>query len=147
MLASEVSRRQRDGRPLAVLLADLDHFKRINDTFGHLAGDAVLRAAARRIRGALRPYDALGRYGGEELLVVLPACDLAGAREAAERVRAAIAAGPVPTDYGDIDVTASIGVAVLEGDAVLAVDSLLQEADRALYRAKHAGRNRVDVAE
>lgn len=134
------SKARRDGSTLSVLVVDIDHFKRINDQLGHDAGDKVLARAARACQGALRQFDAIGRVGGEEFLVILPAAALAQAAQVAERVRVAVMA----LQFGDISptlkVTLSLGVAELAaGDATL--QSLIQRADEALYRAKQGGRN------
>jgi len=145
-LSKELARRQRTGDALSIIFADLDHFKRINDTHGHLAGDEVLRECSRRMSASLRNYDALGRYGGEELLAVLPNCDSAGALIVAERMRSAIAASPVATDYGDIAASTSVGVATITGADSIDINALLHRADAALYRAKLEGRNCVVVA-
>jgi two-component system, cell cycle response regulator len=142
-LTIELSRAKREGKPLAVALADLDHFKKVNDTLGHSAGDAILREAAARIRGALRAYDSLGRYGGEEFLIVLPNCDADAAVVVAERARDCVA---TPMHVGAVDVPLSISVGVASTTtAAEDPDSLIQAADDALYRAKAAGRNRVSV--
>lgn len=146
-LAEELNRAQREGTTLAVIMADLDRFKRINDTYGHLGGDAVLKEVARRISGSVRPYDVVGRYGGEEIIIVLPACDRTGAVSFAERIRRAIDAGPVETNEGRIHVTTSLGVAIAGCSHTVDVDSVIREADRALYRAKLEGRNRVVTAD
>ncbi len=114
-LEKEMARAGREERHLAVIMADLDDFKRINDTYGHLAGDAVLQAVAQRMRSSVRSYDLVGRYGGEELLIALPGCDSAGAIHFAERVRTAIADKPVETKEGLIRVTLSLGVASSQG--------------------------------
>lgn len=135
-----------DTRPVSIIFGDLDHFKRINDEYGHLAGDAVLREVSRRVAAVLRPYDSLGRYGGEELLIVLPACGRDGALEVAERVRAAVATLPVETDFGAIACTLSIGVAVAGEAVATPSQQLIHQADEALYRAKRGGRNRVEMA-
>ncbi len=127
--------------PFAVLLLDLDHFKRVNDTHGHQAGDAVLHHMARTLQRNLRGRDSLlGRYGGEEFVLLLPATSLEQAQALAERLRAALEACPLDSDIGPIAVTTSIGVAA-DVDATL--ERLLARADAALYRAKAAGRNRV----
>jgi diguanylate cyclase (GGDEF)-like protein len=144
----ELARAER--RPKAtfgVLMVDLDLFKRINDTYGHLAGDAVLRAVAATIRSQVRDYDSVGRFGGEEFLVLLPEVPERVARAVAERVRTAIARLEVSVDVsGRPDVitglSASIGVATYP-DAGTALDRILHAADTAMYRAKAAGRNRV----
>lgn len=130
--------------PFAVAVADLDHFKQINDTHGHAAGDVVLQEAARRLRSALRDYDSVGRYGGEEFLVLLPGCDGASAHVVAERARAAIAMEPADCDGTPVPMTASIGVAFTSSAVDAAV--LIDAADAALYRAKAGGRNRVEIA-
>lgn len=128
-------------QPFAALLLDLDHFKRINDTHGHLAGDAVLHHAARTLQRNLRGRDELlGRYGGEEFVLLLPATSLEQAQALAERLRAALEACPLDGDAGAIGITTSIGVAA---DAEAGLQDLLARADLALYRAKAAGRNRV----
>jgi diguanylate cyclase (GGDEF)-like protein len=143
-LGEFVSLARRHGEELAAAMIDLDHFKRINDTAGHPAGDAVLRVTAERLRGILRAEDVLGRWGGEEFLALLPRTDAAGAQLAAERMRQAVGGQPIQLpEGGEIRVTASIGVAtgVDEGAA-----GLVQRADGALYEAKAAGRDRVVVA-
>jgi diguanylate cyclase (GGDEF)-like protein len=146
ILRKEMARQEREHQPLSLMLADLDHFKRINDSYGHLAGDAVLREVAQRMSAVLRPYDALGRYGGEELLVVLPACDERGAAEVAERIRASVAASTIVTEQGNIAASVSIGVVVTAVTNAHSCNDLIRTADIALYRAKEKGRNRVDLA-
>jgi diguanylate cyclase (GGDEF)-like protein len=146
LLARELSRAERERRPVSLILADLDHFKRINDGYGHLAGDAVLREATRRMAALMRPYDIVGRYGGEEFLVVLPGCDLPQAQDIAERIRREIRATPVETEEGAIPVTSSLGVSATSLLGELLPDALIQAADAALYRAKEQGRDRVEVA-
>jgi diguanylate cyclase (GGDEF)-like protein len=128
---------------VAVILADLDHFKRINDTLGHLAGDSVLRQVAQRLHHSVRPYDAVGRYGGEEFLIVLPGCDGDSALSLAERLRQAIASDRIDAEGTEVAITLSLGVAVSSGEAQLDAVELLRAADAALYEAKNAGRNRV----
>jgi diguanylate cyclase (GGDEF)-like protein len=132
----------RDGKPLSVIFVDLDNFKRVNDTHGHPVGDAVLREVSRLLGAQLRAYDAVGRYGGEEFLIVLPGCASANALEVAERVRRAVAEKPVNTTAGQVAMTISLGVATTGGQSV-GPDELIQAADKALYWAKRAGRNRV----
>ncbi|MBZ5724033.1 MAG: diguanylate cyclase [Acidobacteriia bacterium] len=145
-LQNELARAGREGQPVSLLMVDLDHFKAINDTCGHLAGDAVLREAAHRMKAAVRRYDAIGRYGGEEFLVVLPGCGREDACAQAERVRAAVAAEPFAACSQALPVTASIGVACCPVPFPLATDALIHDADLALYDGKNMGRNRVVVA-
>ena len=145
-LDRELERSLRVGAPCAVVFVDLDHFKRVNDTHGHAAGDAVLRATASTMRSTLRPYDLIGRYGGEEFVVVLPGCDAAGAQAAAERLRASIAAAAVSVGKVTLRVTCSLGIAVAGPGSARDRDGLLAAADAALYEAKKAGRNRAVMA-
>ena len=140
----EVDRAQRHHRPLAVAMLDADHFKRINDSYGHHAGDEVLRAIADRCRRTLRTNDVLGRYGGEEFVVLFPETNLAEAGIVAERLRAAIADEPVIVGESTLPVTVSLGVAALTPEMDL--QRLLQTADGAMYAAKQAGRNLVRTA-
>jgi len=133
------------GEPVSVLFIDLDHFKRINDAHGHLAGDVCLREASKRIGGVLRRTDALGRYGGEEFLVVLQGASGQVAETIAEQIRAAVAAEPVHASQQPIPLSCSVGVASSSGDALSAED-LIARADAALYAAKRQGRNRVALA-
>lgn len=142
---AEHRRARRFGHPLAALMLDLDHFKKVNDRYGHGAGDDVLREVARRIQATVREIDVPARYGGEEFAVLLPETDLATARDVAERIRLTVMDAPIHTRQGPVAVTLSAGVAVLDrGDGDLG--TLLEAADAALYQAKSAGRNRVAVA-
>ncbi len=141
-LEQELSRCHRDRRTVGVILLDIDHFKKINDTYGHFAGDAVLRETATRLRGNMRPYDQVGRYGGEEFLVVLPNCDLEQAAMQAERMRVKLESSAMVVDGTEMRVSASFGVTVSDGSE-LNPDSFVRVADEALYRAKDAGRNCV----
>jgi two-component system, cell cycle response regulator len=134
---------EREAKGVAVIFVDLDNFKAVNDKYGHLVGDAVLREIAQRLGWSLRAYDAVGRYGGEEFLIVLPACAGNDARHIAERLRSLVAEEPVNTSAGPIAMTVSLGVADSERRHP-AVDDLIDRADRALYHAKQAGRNRVE---
>ncbi|MFZ5723389.1 MAG: GGDEF domain-containing protein [Pseudomonadota bacterium] len=145
-LEREMARMRRSRAPLSVLLADLDHFKTINDTWGHPTGDRVLRAAAAALQDAVREYDAVGRYGGEEFLVVLPDASPEVARRVAERCRERLAALRVQADNGDaVPVSGSIGLACNAARPDADPDMLVQRADQALYRAKQNGRNRVEA--
>jgi diguanylate cyclase (GGDEF)-like protein len=140
----EVSRARRHQTPLAVIMADLDHFKAINDQHGHLAGDTVLREAARRLRSSLRTSDVIGRYGGEEFIVAAPQCGLADAEILAERFRASICTPEIDLSDRLIRVTMSVGVAATADMQHAA--HLIKAADQALYRAKNAGRDRVELS-
>ena len=146
VLEQEVERAQRYQRPLSLVLLDLDHFKRVNDTHGHAAGDEVLKAAALVLRSVCRDVDLAARLGGEELALVLPETDAGGAHTVAERIRHKIEAGVHRSPAGDsFSVTASMGVATIAPDTDTG-EALLQAADVALYRAKDGGRNRVVLA-
>jgi len=146
LLQREVRRTEREGGSLAVLLADVDHFKAVNDTLGHLSGDDALREAARRVSHAVRSYDFVGRYGGEEFLILLPGCDRSAAEDRAKRLSEAVAGAPIETSGGTTRITLSVGV-ISSADAPQSDPvALLRAADAALYRAKVAGRNRVELA-
>ncbi len=141
----EIVRANRERRPLAILIGDLDHFKQVNDTFGHLTGDVALRAAAGALGSGLRPSDLLGRFGGEEFTVVLPGTGAVEAHRIAERLRQAMAEATVLVGDVRVPLSVSLGVAVLGRHGEDLTD-LLAAADAALYRAKDAGRNQVSVA-
>ncbi|HEX4167737.1 MAG TPA: diguanylate cyclase [Bryobacteraceae bacterium] len=141
-LEQELSRCHRDHRSVGIILLDIDHFKKINDTHGHFAGDGVLREAASRLRGNMRTYDQIGRYGGEEFLVVLPNCDLEQATHQAERMRERLYATSMIVDGTEIRVSASFGVTVSDCSEREGGD-FIRVADEALYRAKASGRNCV----
>jgi two-component system, cell cycle response regulator len=125
-----------------VMMLDVDHFKRVNDSYGHPAGDAVLREVARRAQLAVRDYDLVGRYGGEEFLIILPDCAPDQLQSCAERIRQAVAGQPVTSDDSSISITVSIGTAILDPLSTNEKDALAA-ADTALYHAKNSGRNRV----
>ena len=139
-LEQELSRCHRDRRTVGVILLDIDHFKKINDTYGHFAGDTVLRETAARLRSNMRPYDHVGRYGGEEFLVVLPNCDLEQAAHQAERMRAKLNGSGMIVDGAEMQVSASFGVTVSDGSE-RSPDLFVRVADEALYKAKASGRN------
>jgi diguanylate cyclase (GGDEF)-like protein len=145
-LKREVGRSARYGTPVSVLLLDLDHFKQVNDRFGHAAGDRVLREAAQELERGIRHEDRLGRFGGEEFLVVAPCIGEQEAVRMAERLRARIAARPIEWRGDDICITASVGVAACPGGVGRSANALLEAADGALYEAKARGRNQVAAA-
>lgn len=138
----DISRKQQT--PLCLVMADIDWFKQVNDALGHLAGDEVLKYVTQRIQATLRPVDVLGRYGGEEFLIILPETDLPTAAIIAERIRAHVAECPIHTQHQDVTVTISLGVSEYHGE--LELSTLIEHADTAMYEAKKVGRNRV-VAE
>jgi diguanylate cyclase (GGDEF)-like protein len=143
-LKREMARSQRSGQPVAIIMADIDHFKKINDSHGHAAGDDALKEVARRLKADLRPYDLAGRYGGEEFLLVLPTCNLEAAMRRAEQLRLSVSKD-FQTVFGSLPITLSMGVTVSTPLCDLTVEELLQQADQALYRAKETGRNCVQA--
>jgi two-component system, cell cycle response regulator len=145
-LSRELGRSSRQGSSLGLLLVDVDHFKHVNDTFGHAAGDAVLREVTRRLGEGVRPYDVLGRLGGEEFLLVLPDCNALETLRLGERLRLRLSAEPICYGGESIAVTVSIGAAIRGPDGLSTAESLIQSADEALYRAKRGGRDRVEAA-
>ncbi len=145
ILQRELTRAAREQRSVGVVLADLDRFKDVNDTYGHFAGDAVLREFTRRMSAAMRSYDSIGRYGGEEFLVILPGCDEACTANQAERMRAALAAEPMQINDAQHMVTASFGATTWRPDSDVIGDTLIHIADDALYMAKNQGRNRTVI--
>ncbi|MGH9444009.1 MAG: GGDEF domain-containing response regulator [Thermoanaerobaculia bacterium] len=145
-LDQEMARGRRERFPVATILLDLDHFKQVNDRHGHLAGDETLREFVRRVKSVVRPYDAIGRYGGEEFLLVLPRCEAAGAAQLSERILPAIGQEPFLTRKGPIAVTVSAGISTSEASGLATPEEMIHAADLALYRAKRAGRNRAEVA-
>jgi len=147
ILHRELDRSRREEVPLGLIMLDLDHFKKVNDRYGHLTGDEVLHKVAGFMVASLRSYDSAGRYGGEEFLMVLPGCDARDAKAIAERLRLLSASNPVATSEGSFVVTLSLGVATTDGSKDCGMGSLIKAADEALYRAKDQGRNRVEVWE
>jgi len=140
---AEIARAKRHGAPFSLLALDLDHFKAINDSYGHQTGDQVLQRFVKKCLDAIRPYDGVARVGGEEFMVLLPQVALDAARSIGERIRAAIAGAPFDSGNGNpIDVTVSVGVSEFGRDGET-IDAILRKADERLYRAKHQGRNRV----
>ena len=143
-IGSELSRAKRQNSQISISILDLDHFKSINDTFGHLAGDAVLREGMHRVKLAVREYDSVGRFGGEEFIVVLPGANTTDAFSVAERIRIRINEKAADVDGTIISFTVSQGLATCNGDATM--DEMIALADEALYRAKENGRDRVEKA-
>jgi diguanylate cyclase (GGDEF)-like protein len=139
----ERSRGGREGKSTTIIMADIDHFKRINDSLGHAAGDEVLKEVGRRLKSDLRPYDVVGRYGGEEFLIILPGCDLTTGARRADELRNLVAKDPIFTPFGTTTATVSLGVTAAF-DRECPVSDLLREADVCMYAAKKKGRNRVE---
>jgi two-component system, cell cycle response regulator len=144
-LANELARASRQKSSVGLLLLDVDHFKQVNDTFGHLIGDEVLRRVSQSLRTATRLYDAVGRYGGEEFLIVLPGCDETNAVSHAERLRAAVSRVSINTPTGTVSVAVSLGVTVFDSQRDDDSNELIARADAGLYLAKQNGRNRVEI--
>ncbi|HWO33611.1 MAG TPA: diguanylate cyclase [Candidatus Acidoferrum sp.] len=144
-LTRELARSKRDSKPIGIILADVDHFKSINDTCGHLYGDEALKEIARRFRAKLRVYDAVGRYGGEEFLLILPGCDAMMTVIRADDMRGHVAITPVVSANTSRVITISVGVVSSEQGGT--AEELLTQADCGLYRAKQKGRNRVEHVE
>ena len=143
-LHRELDRAQRENLPLSVIMADLDDFKRVNDTFGHLAGDYVLVEVTRRFHECLRSYDSIGRYGGEEFLFVLPGCDAATAIAQAERIQASLSHEPILVPGSSVQITVSQGVTTWRMPFADDVRGLINAADSALYLVKSSGRDGVE---
>lgn len=148
LLERELARAYRENTGIGLIFVDIDHFSSLNDTHGRAAGDDVIQHVTGILSRAVRQYDALGRYGGEEFLILLPNCPPDVTRKVAERMRTAVASEPVPTESGYLPVTISLGVASCGDGAIgYSPESLLQAADKAVIKSKRAGRNAVSVAE
>ena len=147
LIDTQIARAQRLREPFAIVMIDIDHFKQINDVHGHVVGDMALRAVAETLKGSLREYDQLGRFGGEEFIIILGDVGRERALETAERLRAAVAGCGFGYEGRGIPLTISIGVTVAETAEKRDADAFVAAADRALYRAKRAGRNRVEADE
>ncbi len=146
LLGRELARSRREQVSTSILMCDLDHFKKVNDTYGHLSGDDVLKETSKRLLASVRSYDFVGRYGGEEFLVVLNNCNPAFALARAEEIRKSISQRLVPTTSGLVPLTMSLGLLISQEWGCQPVEELLREADGALYAAKAAGRNCVKIA-
>ncbi len=146
-LEKELQRSERSQKPLALIMIDIDHFKSINDTYGHQQGDCVLQALADQMKTQLRDYDIAARFGGEEFALVLPETELAKALQVAERLREAATQVRCPDEGTEMALTISLGVAAFPMPKIRTIDDLIREADRALYLAKEKGRNRVETFE
>jgi two-component system cell cycle response regulator len=142
-IEKELSRSGREGKPTTLMMVDIDYFKRINDSLGHAAGDEVLKEVARRLKADLRPYDVVGRYGGEEFLIILPGCALPIGVRRADEIRNLVAKDPILTPFGTTTATVSLGVTA-SSDGADSVSALLRDADVCMYAAKKNGRNRVE---
>jgi diguanylate cyclase (GGDEF)-like protein len=147
-LRLELTRLALDRVPVSVLLCDVDHFKRVNDLHGHLVGDEILRQIATRLLGAVRSGDSVGRYGGEEFLILLKCCAGVNLRDRAEKVRESVEYSPFPTDSGSLSISVSVGsLSVDEQNAGQSMEAILRKVDAALYLAKTTGRNRIVCAD
>jgi diguanylate cyclase (GGDEF)-like protein len=144
-LNRELQRSEREGKPVGVVMADLDHFKRVNDDHGHLAGDAVLREASRRMLSVIRTYDFIGRYGGEEFMIVFPGSNREGVFRLAERLRNSVRNEPIDIQGGSLPVSMSLGAGSFIGCGYHDPSTVLRIVDEALYRAKRGGRNRTEL--
>jgi diguanylate cyclase (GGDEF)-like protein len=148
LLQAALKRSNQEGFPVSLFLCDIDHFKRINDVHGHMAGDEVLREISSRLFAAIRSTDSVGRYGGEEFLVVLSGCSGSDLKFVGEQLRKAVGSVPFSTTYGSISVSLSAGAITLDPwDGSMPIEKILDEADAALYRAKRSGRDRVVYVE
>jgi diguanylate cyclase (GGDEF)-like protein len=147
MVGMELARAGREGSRLALLVIDIDHFKRVNDAHGHAVGDEVLREVARRLQEGLRSAEALGRYGGDEFIAVLRPCTVATATRVSDRLRGLVESTLIPTRAGLIPLTVTVGAVVSSADQVFDPNGLIEVADHALYRAKREGRNRAEITE
>ncbi|MDA0836716.1 MAG: diguanylate cyclase [Planctomycetota bacterium] len=145
LLNRELARSKREATPLSVAMADIDHFKQVNDLHGHLVGDAVLREASARMKSSVRIYDGIGRYGGEEFLIVMPGCTMDNAIMVTERIRSSLCETPVEVTelQVQLNLSVSIGLTTMETPRVLSGEDMIRVADAALYEAKRKGRNRI----
>jgi len=147
-IESEMNRSLRHGSPVTLLMLDIDHFKRINDSFGHAAGDSVLRSFGQVLRDSCRVYDVPGRYGGEEFCIILPETRVGNTTAVAERIRQRLADSRFDVGTDQVAITASMGIAGMDSvaeEGIVTSSALIERADRALYSAKHRGRNRIEI--
>jgi len=145
LLQEEMDRSRREKKPVATIIIDIDYFKNINDTYGHLVGDTVLLEVTSLMKKKVRSYDRIGRYGGDELLVVLPNCRLNQAQDIAERLRLAVSHKKIKTEMGILDVTLSLGGFSSERQSAISAEDMIKASDSALYQAKRNGRNCVII--
>jgi diguanylate cyclase (GGDEF)-like protein len=146
LVRTELERSARKQAPVSLLLIDIDHFKQVNDRCGHQMGDSVLQEVARRLASGVRPYDHIGRYGGEEFVVCAAELKSQAARQLGDRLREAVSTSPIHSSEQEVAITISVGVATAEHPANCTTEKLLQSADAAMYQAKENGRNRVETA-
>jgi two-component system cell cycle response regulator len=147
LLEEELNRNFRDNKPVGVIMLDIDNFKSINDTYGHLIGDKVIIEVASRLKNNVRSYDKIGRYGGDELLLVLPGLGRKDAKNIAERLRESVCAEKIQTEAGALNTTISLGVSVFDNASSPSTKKIIEESDLALYIAKAQGRNIAVVSE
>ncbi|MGB6867600.1 MAG: GGDEF domain-containing protein, partial [Candidatus Aminicenantaceae bacterium] len=141
LLEEELNRNFREKKPLGVIMLDIDNFKSINDTYGHLIGDKVIIEVASRLKKQIRSYDKIGRYGGDELLLILPGLSRQDAKNIAERLRKSVCAEKIQTEVGALDTTVSLGVSIFDNTSRPSTKKIIEESDLALYMAKGRGRN------
>jgi len=145
ILEEELNRSYRERKTVGVIMLDIDYFKKINDAHGHVIGDKVLIEVASRLKNSLRNYDQIGRYGGDELLIILPGLDKTNARNVGERLRKAVCTEEIETERGTLTTSISIGIAVSDISFKESATKLIKESDQSLYRAKEEGRNRIHM--
>ncbi|MFC2163492.1 diguanylate cyclase [Acidobacteriota bacterium] len=146
ILEEELNRNHREGKTVGVVMLDIDYFKEVNDTHGHITGDKVLIEVASRLKNTLRNYDQIGRYGGDELLIVLPNLDISNAQSIGERLRKSVCKEKIETEASELTTSISIGISVSDISSKYSAANLIKESDKALYQAKAGGRNRVVVS-
>jgi len=147
ILETEFERSTRSGSPLGMIMADIDHFKKINDTYGHQAGDEVLKSVASLLKGVVRNYDRVGRYGGEEFIILLPDCNKNTLERIADRLKGRITSEKYLVNGKNLNITISMGISVSGGEEIRSPEAMILRSDNALYKAKRDGRNRWIFAE